>query len=688
VSQAGLQTLMDACGLRLQEGRLLRTRTNEVMVSQEIADTLGLQLGDSIGRSTDESAYRSIPTELTLVGILESDAAGSRDPAIRLGFVSYEYLASHESYASSPTNLVLIPQKGRKDAMDRFLETTIASPHARPLTYRQASESLAEGLLFFHLVFAVVDILVAVVIALAAAMIHRMALLQRLEELGLLNAIGFDGNRLVGRVALETILVTGAGWLAGLTLAWLLFAWLRSSVYVPRGMELDLTNLAPVWFAALIPLFTMATVVLSTRRILARLDAVDIIERGKLGLEAGERQRLTRRSPAPRSPAKPLSAWTFFLRHTGRGIALALTTALLILGVAFPIFILSPMVDANRSLFEALRHMSVVSPRAGNAVDAGTVAQIRAHPAVDRIIPAIDLGLLIRVPPVNRTFFTLYGVPEEDLPSLVSAHGLQVEEGRLPEPRSNEIVISRAVAMNRHLGLADRVGSPVYEDDHRIPTEMVVAGILSSSVRRTSDPDLWAGFASFEYLKSHELYSAQPVSLLVLPAEGRKAEMDAWLEGTVASEQVAVQTYEARLRQHRQDSQGMLRAFAIAEGAIAIMVAVSLAALSYTFYAQRQEEFGTLHALGHHRLWLVLRTARETASIVGLAWLLGAGVCIAGLVYMRTRIFAPAGLSLDLLNPAPWLFTLPIPLVIVTVGAGLVAWMLAKLDPVAMIERR
>ena len=132
----------------------------------------------------------------------------------------------------------------------------------------------------------------------------------------------------------------------------------------------------------------------------------------------------------------------------------------------------------------------------------------------------------------------------------------------------------------------------------------------------------------------------------------------------------------------------MLQAFAVAEGAIAIMVAVALAALSYTFYVQRREEFGTLHALGHHRLWLVLRTARETASVVGLAWLLGASVCIAGLVYMRTRVFAPAGLSLDLLNPAPWLFTLPVPLVVVTVGAGLVAWMLAKLDPVAMIERR
>ena len=43
---------------------------------------------------------------------------------------------------------------------------------------------------------------------------------------------------------------------------------------------------------------------------------------------------------------------------------------------------------------------------------------------------------------------------------------------------------------------------------------------------------------------------------------------------------------------------------------------------------------------------------------------------------------------LDVFNTAPWLFTLPMPLAVVTVSGGLVAWMLSRLDPVAVIERR
>jgi len=55
---------------------------------------------------------------------------------------------------------------------------------------------------------------------------------------------------------------------------------------------------------------------------------------------------------------------------------------------------------------------------------------------------------------------------------------------------------------------------------------------------------------------------------------------------------------------------------------------------------------------------------------------------------VQIGFYVPIGLTLDLFNPTPWLFTLPMPLTIVAVGAGLVAWMLSRLDPVSVIERR
>jgi ABC-type antimicrobial peptide transport system permease subunit len=176
--------------------------------------------------------------------------------------------------------------------------------------------------------------------------------------------------------------------------------------------------------------------------------------------------------------------------------------------------------------------------------------------------------------------------------------------------------------------------------------------------------------------------------LLVVPVEGCKAEMDTWLEEKVDSTRTLVETYDTARRESRQMMRGLLLLVAVVESVIAIVAAVALATLNYIFFSQRQEEFGTLHAMGHSRLWLVLRTVRESASVVTVAWLIGAVVCIVGLSYASANVYVPKGLSVNLYHLTPWLFTLPIPLAVVVASAGTISWMLSRLDPVAVIERR
>jgi ABC-type antimicrobial peptide transport system permease subunit len=128
--------------------------------------------------------------------------------------------------------------------------------------------------------------------------------------------------------------------------------------------------------------------------------------------------------------------------------------------------------------------------------------------------------------------------------------------------------------------------------------------------------------------------------------------------------------------------------FGILESVIAIVAAVALAILSYTFFIQRKDEFGVLHAMGHNRWKLVRRTLGESAMVVGIAWVLGAGLCTVGLVGMQVWLYAPKGFTLNPLNAAPWLFTMPLPIATIAAGTIMIARMLRKLDPVAVIERR
>jgi ABC-type lipoprotein release transport system permease subunit len=700
-----VQYLMERCSVRLKEGRLLEPRANEFMLSQETARALDLELGDRIDRSIDENYYENVLEPLLLVGILEGDPLTSPEPSVQVGFVSYEYLEGHELYAPRMVSTLVVARDGRKEAVDEFLETTIASARTEVETYRDIVEVAAQARRFLYLTFGIVNCLVGVAVAVVVGVVNQIALMQRVSELGLLNALGHHRNNLIRRLTLETASVVGLGWIGGLSLALLILFWLKTNLYYARGMELDLANLMPLWFVLPIPLMVVIPAVFRLRRLFDRFDAVAIVERGKLSMEdAGGKKQGTKQSSG-----QPLSPWTFYLRHRRRGIVLVVSAALVIVGVALPVFLLSAVADAMIPDFEYLHYVSKVAPNSGRTVDAGVMGQIRSHPSVERVIPVMSLGLQVDVPPSSLTRTSIYGALEGDLPVLVDLFGMNVKEGRLPRPRSNEIVLSEPVALNRGLRVGDRIGVPVYErgefellDVDDVPTEMVLVGILQQAQDRSLRPwakhsrsgqtlssdTMWLGLASYEYLESHELTSSRSVHLLVVPADGRKDQLDAWLEENLASSQTNVTTYDVEYREHQEIVRGLVLCFAVVGCVTAIVAAIAMATLNYVFFAQRRDEFGILHAVGRSRLWLVLRTTKETGTVITVAWLAGAVICCIGLICFQTLVFAPKGLSLNFFNLTPWILTFPIPVAVIVVGTGTIARTLSKLDPVAIIERR
>ena len=279
--------------------------------------------------------------------------------------------------------------------------------------------------------------------------------------------------------------------------------------------------------------------------------------------------------------------------------------------------------------------------------------------------------------------------------TLLDVYGLHLGEGELPQPRSSQIVLTRALARNRGLSVGDAVGKPIYERDS-MPTEMAVVGLLDSPAPQLAEregypvPDAprWAGFVSYEFVENHERYSAAPMHALVMPVEGREAEVETWLEKSIDSPQVDVETFGTSYRLWRGLTQMGVLVLVISESILAMVAALALVILNTIFFTQRRDEFGILHAVGHSRRRLIARTLRESVSVVSVAWLIGAALCVAGLIYAQANVYVPLGVRIDLYNPTPWFFTLPIPLAVVVASTGTIAWALSRLDPVSIIERR
>jgi ABC-type lipoprotein release transport system permease subunit len=367
--------------------------------------------------------------------------------------------------------------------------------------------------------------------------------------------------------------------------------------------------------------------------------------------------------------------------------------SLVTVAVALFIFALAVDADAREPFLGYLKQVSIVRTTGiAQSLDPELVAKVKAHPAVEKVIAVAPRNhiLSVFVPPFTGAEASPFAVYSTDMDYLIELYGLVLKEGHLPRPGTNEMIIPESLAQNRALAVGDVVGDPdrpAYPGAPDLPAEFVVSGIFT---RPTTIEDAnGIGFISLEFLERYEPFAIPEVPpLIVVPKAGQKAGLDDWLETEVAGADVSVLTHRQEVSRLREGARNQMLGMALLQGVIAIVAAIGLAVLNYVFTNQRQTEFGTLYALGFGRSQLVGRVLRETAFITGIAWVLGAIICLAGILFLRFAIFAPLGLTFNLFNITPWLYTLPIPAAVLTISAITLAWTLTKLDPITIIERK
>jgi putative ABC transport system permease protein len=686
LQEADVDTVLAQSGVALIEGQLPQPYTNGVALSQEIATALDLGIGDTFDETLDDGdgffdRYANIVSPLEVVGILEGD--------VRLGIVSYEYLDSHERYRDlARYGVVVIARPGHEVAVDDFLRQSIRSSRVDVYTHQLLEEEATRARATLYALFSPIVLLVTAAVTLVVGAINQLAFLRRLPELGTLNAVGRSRGWLARRLTLETAVLAVAGWALGILASWGGMAALSAAVYAPQGFAFNPIQATALLLVAPVPLVVVGSTLLTAIRALKRMDAVAIVERGELSLEEKHAGRAAR-VRAKRLP-RPLATTTFYRRHMRRAATLIGAMALMIVGTAGLMFFVETVWDAGQPMLISLSRTSRVSPK-GLPLEAAEMAQIRAHPDVERVIPVTAISPFGLAMPLIRDDFALetFGVTAEDMDYLVELYGLELAEGRLPQPNTNEIVIPWTAAKNRDLDVGDVVGNrdqPIYPDAPALPSELVVSGIFA----RADDPaeEVWLSFMSQEFLDSYRSDWKTDLSLIVVPKAGQKDVLDAWLESEIAGERRIVLTYDKQQAWLQEGMAMSLFSLSLMESIIALVAALALAGLNYVFVTQRQAEFGVLNALGLNRLHLVWRVVRESLFTTGAAWLIGLLGCGAILVYLQHGVYGPSGLRLDFFNPTPWFFTLPVPVAVLAVSAGAVAWALSKLDPVAIIERR
>ena len=224
----------------------------------------------------------------------------------------------------------------------------------------------------------------------------------------------------------------------------------------------------------------------------------------------------------------PLSAWTFYRRHKRHTMLLLGLISLVTIGLYLMVSLSwAIFVEPMRSNHMVLSKLSVVLPLGhGDGLEASVVAQIRANPDVERVMPAA--GIQIGLPEVmggGSDWFHLLALMEEDVPYVLEQYGATLKEGRLVQPRTAGIVLSEQVAASLGLQVGDTIQDSINPELFgNIVDPLELVGTLVSDVR--------LGIISYEFSSSHELYSRFPARFLVVALEGREAAVDSFLRNS------------------------------------------------------------------------------------------------------------------------------------------------------------
>jgi ABC-type lipoprotein release transport system permease subunit len=690
--------LLERVAATVKDGRVPQRGSAELVLSEDVANMLDVKVGDSYVVTSFEF-YRGMdappePTDFEVVGILDSD--------IELGIVSLEFLDQHVQYRQLPARFLVVAQEGREAVVDGFLRSEILTLEAGVMTHQMLSERILDEALPGLVMMLPVVLIVAIAFSLVIVVVNQLANARRLPEFGILHATGRSKSWLIRRLTLETTMLALAGWAIGIGLSYLGLHLLKVTVFAAQGHDLNYVVWLPVVFSIPIPAAIAGFTFLAVRRTLTRLDPVAIVERRELSAETSfrtkgdqnrERTALASSRVSSSSSPRPLAPATFYRRHRQRAALLISGMSLMIMAVVLFIFALAVDADAKEPFLGYLSRVSMVrSPGIIQSLDPGVVAQVKAHPAVERVIPVAPRYSMLNatIPPFESAEASPFGVYAEDMAYLVKLYGLELKEGHLPQPGTNEMIVPETLAQNRNLEVGDRIGhpeQPAYPGATSLAAEFIISGIFA----RPSAPEdgIGLGFVSLEFLESQTAYDIPDVPpLIVVPRAGQKGTLDDWLEKELAGVDASVFTYRQEVSRIQSKARQDMASMALLEGLIAVVAALGLAVLNHIFTAQRHSEFGVLHALGYGRRQLVRRVLGETAFTTGIAWGLSAIIGLTGMLFLRFALFAPLGLTFDLLNLTPWLYTLPIPIAVLAVTAGTTAWTLSKVDAVSIIERR
>lgn len=261
---------MSKLGINLISGELPKDGSKEIALNSNIAKNRNIKLFDKVGDSINKND--SLPGEYTVVGIINSESLISilsTNESIFPKYKDSEYIKGIGFY--------VFPKEGNKENLNKYL-SLIEKGKATVITKERAMKKLEEFMGAIK-VIDVIAILSIFVMVITVGSSKYAQYINRKEELGLLNALGYNKNQILLKTFKEVVLVNIFGFIIGITFGVIFSYLINRGLWSKVGANGLLFTSKGFVVAIFVPMFTILFSIIPINNLINKLDPIKMIEK-------------------------------------------------------------------------------------------------------------------------------------------------------------------------------------------------------------------------------------------------------------------------------------------------------------------------------------------------------------------------------------------------------------------------
>lgn len=250
------------------DGRYPEDGQPEAIIGEPLARNLGKKVGDILLNPDDKDAFS--PKKVKIVGIAKGDKWFALMP--------YSY---HTANHFPPIDFFVVFAK--TDAEQRTLDTWamkhFSGGNGEAFTYANLEKDTSTMFKTLYRILDVVIFTLVGVITVMMGMLMNIYQSQRVQEFGLLQALGYTKQTLIRRVVVESLLVIVGGWILGVIVSYGMLTVTDLVLMKPASFALDRLDPVAYRYTVPVPLMILLTSIFTIVQRLRTFDPVGVVER-------------------------------------------------------------------------------------------------------------------------------------------------------------------------------------------------------------------------------------------------------------------------------------------------------------------------------------------------------------------------------------------------------------------------